>query len=156
MYFAYDFLIICTYIIYGIVYFRLKQYSLFPGQVVAMTGLNSHGDKFVAHDVCYDGSFAKPKATLLDNSVTAPLHVVVACGPFTTTDSLNYDPLNDYIQYITQHRPHVAVFVGPFLDANHQSVLENLIAETYKMFFDKLVEKVMSVVEPSRYSSRSL
>jgi DNA polymerase alpha subunit B len=43
----------------------------------------------------------------------------VASGPFTTTDSLEYEPLDDLMSVIATKRPDVVVLAGPFVDANH-------------------------------------
>lgn len=47
------------------------------------------------------------------------LSIFVAAGPFTTTDSLVYEPLNDLLGAVRAARPDVAILVGPFVDAEH-------------------------------------
>jgi DNA polymerase alpha subunit B len=39
--------------------------------------------------------------------------VVVACGPYTTSDSITYDPLLDLIAIINRDQPDVCILVGP-------------------------------------------
>lgn len=39
--------------------------------------------------------------------------VLVACGPYTTSDSITYDPLLDLISTINHDRPDVCILVGP-------------------------------------------
>lgn len=51
-----------------------------------------------------------------------PLSIFVAAGPFTTTDSLVYEPLNDLLGVVRATRPDVVVLVGPFVDAEHPQV----------------------------------
>lgn len=115
-----------------------------------MKGLNIRGDKFLAQEIFYDASYVKPEKISSDEPTSEPLQIVVACGPYTTSDSLTYDPLTDLITYVTKNKPHAFVLVGPFVDANHQLVKDNTIAETYKAFFEKLVEKVMTALENAR------
>lgn len=38
--------------------------------------------------------------------------VLVACGPYTTSDSITYDPLLDLIAIINHDRPDVCILVG--------------------------------------------
>ncbi|XP_077285664.1 DNA polymerase alpha subunit B [Arctopsyche grandis] len=125
---------------------HLKEYTLFPGQVVALSGLNVQGDVFEAQQVFLDGSFDKANAPVLDDSLNGQLQMVVVCGPFTTSDSLTYDPLTDLIQYVTENKPHVVTLIGPFLHANHPLLLKNTIAETFKSFFENLVEKIVTAI----------
>lgn len=37
--------------------------------------------------------------------------VLVACGPYTTSDSIAYDPLADLVEVIVRDRPDVCVLV---------------------------------------------
>ncbi|MGH0146766.1 UNVERIFIED_CONTAM: hypothetical protein FKN15_037577 [Acipenser sinensis] len=48
--------------------------------------------------------------------------VLVACGPYTTSDSMNYEPLMDLIEVIKRDRPDVCLLLGPFLDSKHEQV----------------------------------
>ena len=38
--------------------------------------------------------------------------VLVACGPYTTSDSITFDPLLDLITIINHDRPDVCILVG--------------------------------------------
>ncbi len=51
-----------------------------------------------------------------------PLSILTACGPFTTTEDLEYEPLNDLLTIVRESRPDVAILCGPFVDAKHPSV----------------------------------
>ncbi|XP_045528050.1 DNA polymerase alpha subunit B isoform X1 [Pieris brassicae] len=122
---------------------NLKQYSLFPGQVVVMRGSNPRGDTFVATEVYYDGARPVPdkKADMM-NTLNGNLSMVVAAGPYTTSNSLAYEPLKDFVAYINRHRPHIVIMTGPFLDADHSKVKDNSMAETFKSFFEKLMDSL--------------
>lgn len=41
--------------------------------------------------------------------------VLVACGPYTTSDSITYDPLLDLIAIINRDQPDVCILVGSSL-----------------------------------------
>ena len=45
-----------------------------------------------------------------------PLSIVTICGPFTTKDNLNYDPLQDIVYKISTDKPDVVIMCGPFVD----------------------------------------
>ncbi|KAJ8713937.1 hypothetical protein PYW08_007557 [Mythimna loreyi] len=122
---------------------NVKQYSLFPGQTVVMRGVNTRGDKFVAHEVFCDASppVADHKADMM-NMLNGKMSIVIASGPYTTSDNMAYEPLKDLVTYITTHRPHVVIMTGPFLDSEHIKVKDNTIAETFKSFFDKLIDNL--------------
>ncbi|XP_013170919.1 PREDICTED: DNA polymerase alpha subunit B isoform X2 [Papilio xuthus] len=121
----------------------LKQYSLFPGQVVVMRGLNPRGDKFIPHEVYCDAAqpIPDPKADMM-NTLKGPLSMLVVAGPYTTSDNMSYEPLKDFITYVGNHRPHVVIMTGPFMDCDHTKVKDNTMAETYKSFFDKLMDSL--------------
>ncbi|XP_036114424.1 DNA polymerase alpha subunit B isoform X4 [Molossus molossus] len=113
---------------------ELKEYSLFPGQVVVMEGINTTGRKFVAtklYEVPQRSPTlppAMPRARLqfclspVFKGVPLPFYqpteedgdfeqnmVLVACGPYTTSDSITYDPLLDLITTINHDRPDVCI-----------------------------------------------
>ena len=50
------------------------------------------------------------------------MQVVVACGPYTTTDNLSYEPLEDLLRYIENQKPHLVILCGPFVDARHDII----------------------------------
>ncbi|XP_047994218.1 DNA polymerase alpha subunit B [Leguminivora glycinivorella] len=121
----------------------VKQYSLFPGQVVVMRGTNPRGDKFLAQEVFCDGSLPLPdhRADII-NALQGNLSMVVAAGPYTTSDNLSYEPLKDLVSYISTHKPHIVIMTGPFMDADHAKLKDNTLAETYKSLFEKLIDSL--------------
>ncbi|NXT12578.1 DPOA2 polymerase, partial [Prunella fulvescens] len=48
--------------------------------------------------------------------------VLVACGPFTPSDSVAFEPLSDLLEVVARDRPDVCILLGPFLDAKHEQV----------------------------------
>ncbi|NWX79278.1 DPOA2 polymerase, partial [Alca torda] len=74
--------------------------------------------------------------------------VLVACGPYTTSDSIAFDPLADLIEVIVRDRPDVCVLFGPFLDAKHEQV-ENCqllasFAEVFKLCLKMIIDGTRS------------
>ncbi|NXC31993.1 DPOA2 polymerase, partial [Campylorhamphus procurvoides] len=48
--------------------------------------------------------------------------VLVACGPFTPSDGVAFDPLSDLLGVVARDQPDVCVLFGPFLDAKNEQV----------------------------------
>ena len=79
-----------------------QSFSIFPGQIVAATGTNSTGTNFTP-TVMYQGAAypmmrTQPEAFLEHyftgaDEGTQVVDIMVAAGPFTTTDDISYSPL---------------------------------------------------------------
>jgi hypothetical protein len=52
------------------------------------------------------------------------LSVVVAAGPFTTADNLEYEPLEELLSTVASSKPDVLILMGPFVDASHPLLQE--------------------------------
>ncbi|XP_025911505.1 DNA polymerase alpha subunit B [Apteryx rowi] len=126
---------------------ELQEYSLFPGQIVAMEGTNSTGRQLVASKI-YEGvllPFYTPPELAQD---TEQQMVLVACGPYTTSDSIAYDPLSDLVDVIGRDKPDVCILFGPFLDAKHEQVencqLLGSFADVFKLCLKTIIEGTRS------------
>ncbi|XP_030035183.2 DNA polymerase alpha subunit B [Manduca sexta] len=132
---------------------NVKQYSLFPGQVVVMKGINPRGDRFLAQEVFCDASqpIRDHRADMM-NTLTGNVSMVISSGPYTTSDNMNYTPLKDLVSYINAHRPHLVIMTGPFIDCEHSMIKDNTIAETYSALFDKIVDSLGELSTTSPYT----
>lgn len=122
---------------------ELKEYSLFPGQVVVMEGMNATGRKLVVTKL-YEGvplPFYKPDVKLEVRE--EPLNVLVACGPYTPSDSLTFDPLLDLINVIVRDRPDVCLLLGPFVDSKHEQIEKAQLTETFEAVFHRCIESIV-------------
>uniref|UniRef100_A0A667X4D4 DNA polymerase alpha subunit B n=1 Tax=Myripristis murdjan TaxID=586833 RepID=A0A667X4D4_9TELE len=110
---------------------ELREYSLFPGQVVVMEGMNTTGRRLVA-------------SKLYEVSLPEPLSVLVACGPYTPSDSLTFDPLLDLISIIVRDRPDVCLLVRSlFLLHHHLSIFKAQVTETFEAIFMRCIETIV-------------
>ncbi|KNE66273.1 hypothetical protein AMAG_10506 [Allomyces macrogynus ATCC 38327] len=103
----------------------LPSDSLFPGQVVALHGTNPAGMAFHVHRILHLPLLDPPTTRARDLLQLAPVRsntpqsMLVAAGPYTTTDNLLYEPIADLAALIRTHRPHVVLLLGPFVDDRH-------------------------------------
>ncbi|XP_076166729.1 DNA polymerase alpha subunit B isoform X2 [Ptiloglossa arizonensis] len=117
----------------------IKHYSVFPGQIVAVEGVNTTGNVLLVNEL-----FLKGYAPLADApQLSKDLRVYVAIGPFTTTDNLNYQPLWDLMECVVEDEPNVLILVGPFIEYTHPEIKNGTLKDTYQDFFDKLLSRVM-------------
>ncbi|XP_033630977.1 DNA polymerase alpha subunit B-like [Asterias rubens] len=121
---------------------EIKEYSLFPGQIIAMDGINSKGVKLVASKI-YE-SVPLPLCESEDNSLLdyGSLHVMVAGGPYTTADTLSYEPMSDLVRVLLQDTPDVCILFGPFVDVHHAEIKDYAQdpEDLFKKQMTKLVE----------------
>uniref|UniRef100_A0A8C5S2T8 DNA polymerase alpha subunit B n=1 Tax=Laticauda laticaudata TaxID=8630 RepID=A0A8C5S2T8_LATLA len=121
---------------------ELTDYSLFPGQVVVMEGMNSTGKKLIASKL-YEGvplPFQKPTEAATDPE---PRLVLVACGPYTTSDSIVYEPMVDLIETINKEKPDVCILLGPFVDSKHKQVEEGQLIMLYDEVFKRCLKTII-------------
>uniref|UniRef100_A0A669DF86 DNA polymerase alpha subunit B n=1 Tax=Oreochromis niloticus TaxID=8128 RepID=A0A669DF86_ORENI len=117
---------------------ELKEYSLFPGQVIL--GFNTF---------CL---FAVPLPFYSSNmkmeTDEEPLNVLVACGPYTPSDSLTFDPLLDLINVIVRDRPDVCLLVQSPLLFHHKTDtihdrISTKVTETFENIFNRCIESIV-------------
>lgn len=115
-------------------------YSFFPGQIVGVEGINSSGRTMIVKRVIegvipppllldeVDDKMTKETTetiTMEDSTVNSngDLSIWTACGPYTTADNLQYDPLLDLIERISAEKPDVVILCGPFVDGRQPLVI---------------------------------
>ncbi|KAM4880108.1 DNA polymerase alpha subunit B [Sylvia borin] len=124
---------------------ELPHYSLFPGQVVALEGTNSTGRRMVVTRL-YEGvplPFHTPTEPMAGQRM-----VLVACGPFTPSDSVTFEPLSDLLEVVARDRPDVCILFGPFLDAQHEQVescqLLGSFCDVFRLCLSTIIEGTRS------------
>lgn len=124
---------------------ELKEYSLFPGQVVVMEGMNTSGRKLVASKL-YEGiplPFYSSQVKREVDEVPGQVSLLVACGPYTPSNSLTFDPLVDLLNVIARDRPDVCILLGPFVDAKHDQIEKAQVTETFEAIFSRCMESIV-------------
>lgn len=120
---------------------KVPSYSFFPGQIVAMECTNPTGSQLVVHDI-FDDRVLEPTSC---PTLSEPLRLNIAAGPFTAFDNLDFEPLWELMERVVEEEPHALVLIGPFVDSDHQE-LKNLKHITYQELIDKTVASVMDKI----------
>uniref|UniRef100_A0AAQ4RS34 DNA polymerase alpha subunit B n=1 Tax=Gasterosteus aculeatus aculeatus TaxID=481459 RepID=A0AAQ4RS34_GASAC len=112
---------------------ELKEYSLFPGQVAALEGMNTTGKKLMAsklYEVSHNLLVSPSCKHWSRDAIAEPMNVLVACGPYTPSDSLTFDPLLDLISIIVKDRPDVCLLLAQ-------------VTETFEAIFSRCIESIV-------------
>ncbi len=110
------------------------SHEFFPGQIVAVRGINASGLYFSVNEVL-EMPLLPPAASLpstvdglnerldLDDesseSAAHALNVLVTSGPYTADDNLAYEPLQALCEKAVETYADVLIMVGPILDLEH-------------------------------------
>jgi len=124
---------------------KLESFSLFPGQIVGLECTNPNGSRLQVSAL-----HPEPLPPLAPSPTQDQvIEMVVSCGPYTPQDSDSIQPLTDILACIQQDEPHVAVFIGPFVDAKN-SALDAMTDMTYQQYFEHIVKKIYASLETTK------
>ncbi|XP_027334193.1 DNA polymerase alpha subunit B [Abrus precatorius] len=142
---------------------NLSHYSVFPGQVVGIGGHNPSGHCFVVSKLVDSIPFAiadedlnpaKKQAIGKENQSTdlfckqRELSMIIAAGPFTTTDNLLFEPLVELLTYAKRRPPQLLVLLGPFVDADHPDIKNGTVDRSFdEIFHFEIMKKLEDYVE---------
>eukprot|EP00899_Mesostigma_viride_P001951 jgi/Mesvir1/11757/Mv00127-RA.1 len=101
------------------------------GQATSANGATANGDGAVANGSAASGPASDQAAGIK----ACPLSFVVASGPFTTTEDLSFEPLEDVLSYATEHKPDVLILLGPFVDRTHPLVRQGGVDARFEDIF---------------------
>ncbi|CAI6096446.1 unnamed protein product [Clonostachys chloroleuca] len=115
---------------------RQKNWSFFPGQIVALRGINTSGHDFIVNEILsiplLNNAASSPSnleahiqrlhggADAMDSdSDPSPLNIIFAAGPYTADDNLDFEPLHALCTQAADTYADVLVLNGPFIDVDH-------------------------------------
>jgi DNA polymerase alpha subunit B len=112
---------------------KLRDYEFFPGKIVALRGANASGEFFQPTEVLDIPSMDKVASTIdtidgINDRLTEsdgnsrPLITIVASGPYTTEDDLDFSPFNTLLAAAQDVQADALILCGPFIDAEHPLV----------------------------------
>ncbi|KAG7586165.1 DNA polymerase alpha/epsilon subunit B [Arabidopsis thaliana x Arabidopsis arenosa] len=144
---------------------RLDQFSIFPGQIVGIEGQNPSGHYLTASKLldsvpltrAVDMDLPPAKRQNLDQEVLVPteescerseVSFIIASGPFTTSDNLLFEPLNELLAYAKRKPPQLLVLLGPFVDSEHPEIKKGAVDATFSEIFQvEVLRKLQDYVE---------
>lgn len=99
--------------------------SFFPGQIVAVKGVNASGDYFAVSEILEiptlptTATFVSEMNDVASRLEAGPLTIMVASGPYTTDDNLHFEALDEICRRAVETCPDVVILTGPFIDSGH-------------------------------------
>ncbi|QDS77128.1 hypothetical protein FKW77_001101 [Venturia effusa] len=114
---------------------KLSSYTFFPGKIVALKGTNASGQFFSVTEVLEMPQMNRA-ATMPDEIdavnerlqagddgiETRPLTTLMASGPYTNEDDLDYCPFNALLDAAKEAHADTLILCGPFVDVEHPKI----------------------------------
>jgi len=128
----------------------VPNYSLFPGQIVAIRGKNSTGSKIHPSSIYCGTRLPFYSATKKDLKIDEEnFTLYAACGPYATNDTeiLSYTPLENLMEIIQKEKPDVLIMLGPFVDIKHPLIQTGKIDFTFDELFLFICNMVTTTVK---------
>jgi len=129
---------------------QLPRYSFFPGQTVLMQGTNPSGKAFLASNLIASTKKSAMTSTTITPTLLSDTSLFVAVGPFTTSDSDSYEPLGDFLKLVTEEKPRVCLFLGPFVDAKNELIVNNNFQSgdgTHEGLFSVVLDRIKQCMD---------
>eukprot|EP00039_Didymoeca_costata_P013829 m.216520 g.216520 ORF g.216520 m.216520 type:complete len:642 (+) comp15879_c0_seq5:111-2036(+) len=134
---------------------NVPDFSLFPGQIIACQGTNTTGTVFSPSVIFPGAPFPLPHSTpdMIrehyfpdDGEDVKMIDIIVASGPFSTSQDLTFTPLMDLLDVVRRDPPDVLVLLGPFIDEDHPLIKKCEVDVTFEELFQDIVEQVTEVI----------
>ncbi|KAF7729841.1 DNA-directed DNA polymerase alpha subunit pol12 [Apophysomyces ossiformis] len=133
---------------------RLDKYALFPGQIIAVEGINSAGRSFVVDKLlmppmpaAYSTSAKNPRA---NGTPSAATDMILAAGPYTLDDDLSYQPLEELIKTCIKQKPDVVLLLGPFISETHPMIATGAITTSPEdIFKEEVIARLATLAKES-------
>jgi DNA polymerase alpha subunit B len=130
---------------------QLENYSLFPGQIVGVKGMNLSGRKIMAEEIIEgiednNGErMMKTKRSILKDTNKNALgtKIFTVAGPYTT-ENLEYKPLENLLEKVVTEKPDVVIMMGPFVDMRMEKIANGEMTVEFVDGDGNFEEKVVS------------
>ncbi|VDP25713.1 unnamed protein product [Schistosoma mattheei] len=115
------------------------SYSVYSGQPLLIRGVNPTGHSLGVMEI-FQIPISKPPFINPDKCL-GNLHIMVACGPYTLSNSHDPTGLFNLLRSVKQSKPHVLILLGPFVDSEHPGI-QSYSETTYEELFQSRVNSV--------------
>ncbi|KAF9920334.1 DNA-directed DNA polymerase alpha subunit pol12 [Linnemannia zychae] len=129
---------------------EVKGYNFFPGQIVVLSGVNSHGSVFAVTRVHELPTFPMAGATPEDlenfqyrKLAGQPIKMIVAAGPYTLSDNLLFEPFAALMEHVNSERPDILLLMGPFISSTHPMIVSGDIDMTAEEYFENYISRLL-------------
>lgn len=136
---------------------------LHPGMVVVVEGVNTNGRRLQVHAL-YDNAMPLPQDLRPSDPIAmddedeilpdpaqphdeAYVTALIAAGPYTTRENLNYEPLEDLLAVVARSHSDVVFLAGPFVDAEHDQVSALTPLPFEQLFELRVMQRLREVLE---------
>ncbi|TVU51823.1 hypothetical protein EJB05_03268 [Eragrostis curvula] len=73
---------------------------------------------------------------------------VIAAGPYTTTDNLLFEPLQELLSYACRKQPQLLILMGPFIDSDHPDIKKGTVDQSFNdIFHFEILRKVQDFAQ---------
>ena len=127
---------------------KLGSVNLFPGQVVAVEGINPSGHCITAFGILT--GVPQPRESQPAASGARGKRVAVAAGPFSTSEDLSMEPLGALVEACVRERPDLVYLCGPFVDKDHPLVKEGKVDLEHEEIFELCCDKLKGLPEGTK------
>jgi len=107
---------------------EVSSFAFFPGQILAVKGVNSSGRYFQVHEILEPPKLppaSTPVSVLAAHAKrldAGPVSVFIASGPYTSNDNLDFEALEELCAKCAEQQPDAVILTGPFIDSAHPLV----------------------------------
>ncbi|CRK94630.1 CLUMA_CG008130, isoform A [Clunio marinus] len=108
--------------------------QVFPGEVCIISGTNPRGKIFYVTEIHSERMLENSSPS---TSLTSPLHLMIASGPFTADDNLLFEYLEKLLVNCQNNQPDVLILTGAFLPMKSQLIFD--VATELDEHFQKIL-----------------
>ncbi|MBW0519102.1 hypothetical protein O181_058817 [Austropuccinia psidii MF-1] len=132
--------------------------GLFPGAILGLSGRNAGGTYFSVHEILAmpmaEPAMSSPQQLINYSSTDHfPLSLIVASGPFTWDQDLDFLPLRSLLNQLIKDKPDCLILLGPFIDINHPLIKSGDLDQfPTSIFQEKILAPLINFLDSSPHS----